>query len=283
MELNIAAVGSSRLIAAELQDILRSIFGGGIHVTPLLAEEAAANGAAADLYVCARTTYPQLKETLPHDKLLCMDLQPDATFFLSIARLPAGTRVCIFNNYLAYPVFLADYCRSLGLDHVTYTPLAFRECSEAALRAALSEAHCIIGVDRFVNMLREEPYRSALPADAVLIAGKRTASLPSAFAVIRSVGSIALDKLHARCRHLDALPAEELTAAFTEVNNAIDLLRAAAISSVVNQAAVAAHIDNAREETRTAAPQDPAAIRQAIKERMTLLHTLQDKLQTLGQ
>ena len=91
-----------------------------------------------------------------------MELQPDSTFFFAISRIPAGSDVYIFNNHIAYPKELAAYCRTLGMDQVNYIPLAFEELPKEELLRILSNAPYIIGVDRFVRLLKQPPYAAPL-------------------------------------------------------------------------------------------------------------------------
>lgn len=235
MKLIIASVGSSSLIAEEIRDILNALLGERISVITCLTRDITADD-LADLYVCARTQYPLLTHIIPAEKLFLMELQPPSTFFWDIAKIPAGSDVYIMNNYLEYPTILADYCRSLGLDKLHYIPLAFEEMEPVELSAALRQARYIIGVDRFVNLLLDAPYSAMLQPGVKIIAGKRTASLHSAFAVIRSIGQLMLQSAEKRCADLALLDANDLRQLLMDINDAIDLLQSATIRSVVSQA-----------------------------------------------
>ncbi len=277
MKLTIASVGSSRLIAEEIRDIIKSLLGSRLHVITCLTEEIV-DDRLADLYVCARTQYPRLSEILPKQKLFLMELQPASTFFLSIARIPAGSEVYIFNNHLEYPIFLADYCRSLGMDKVQYIPLAFEDMMPAELADGLSKARYIIGVDRFTNLLKAVPYQKHLRPDVTIIAGKRTASLHSAFAVLQSIGSIMLQENEKACSCLAQMDADALKVVLQDIDAAIDMLQAATIRSVVSQAVITVPAVAEEPAIPTVQEMPLPVLQEHVHERLQLLKSLQHKL-----
>jgi len=102
MTVRIADVGSSNLIADEIQDIARTLFSKRIPIITFRTEEIT-NDQAADLYLCAHTQYEQLSHIIPKECLFLMELQPDSTVFFAISRIPHGSDVYIFNNYIRLP------------------------------------------------------------------------------------------------------------------------------------------------------------------------------------
>lgn len=279
MNIRIAAVGSSYLIAEEIQDIARTLFSKRIPIITFRTEEIT-NDQSADIYLCARTQYEQLSLIIPKERLFLMELQPDSTFFFAISRIPHGSDVYIFNNYSAYPKALAEYCRTLGMEQVNYIPLAFEEYSKCDLYETLSKAHYIIGVDRFVNLLKNPPYHKALHPEVKIIAGKRTASLHSAFAVLRSLGRLLLNNLRAQWQQQKKLSDEQLRMVAVDTDNAIDILQTGAIRTVVSQAAIGEsdniHMKHAHMELA------PDILHSYVTERLELLEFLQCKIDTLN-
>ena len=278
MNIKIITVGSSLLIAEEIRDIARALLSACIPVIPRRTEEIT-DAQAADLYLCARTQYEYLAHIIPKKRLFLMELQPDSTFFFAISRIPTGTDVYIFNNYSAYPQALVAYCHTLGIKQVNYIPLAFEEMPPKELMNALSRATYIIGVDRFVHLLQNPPYHAFLRADVQIIAGKRTASLRSAFAVLRCLGSIMQRDLYTRWQAKNHTLMQLQNIAI-DVDDAIDILRAGAIRSVVSQAAIP-------ELNRTSIAHTqrnilPDKLRAYIIERLELLTFLQRKIETLN-
>lgn len=279
MNLTIATIGSSSLIAEEIHDIMRILLGARIPIITCRTEEIT-DASTADLYLCARTQYEYLSHIIPSDRLFLMDLQADSTFFLRIARIPRGNEVYIFNNYGGYPNALAEYCRRLGLDGLHYIPLAFEEESPEALRAALSGAHYIIGVDRFIALLQKPPYSDMLLHDATIIAGRRTASPRSVFAVLRRLGSLLLVPLRALMRVADALSIGQLRSVAAEIDCAIDILQTGTIHTVVSQADAAAPVTQVHLPSYT--DMTEKSLRDYIAERFSLLEALYRKISTLN-
>ena len=277
MNVRIAAVGSSLLIAEEIRDIARALLSEHLPVIPFRTEEIT-DDRSADLYLCARTQYDHLARIIPKERLFLMELQPDSTFFFAISRIPAGSDVYIFNNHIAYPKELAAYCRALGMDRVNYISLAFEELPKEALLHILSKASYIIGVDRFVNLLKHPPYRSVLRPDVQIIAGKRTASLHSAFAVLHSLAGILLDDLRARW-HSEAHSPARLREIAADVDSAIDILQAGTIRTVVSQAAIAEADNVPAAHAHRDLP--PEKLHDYISERLELLQFLHEKIDTL--
>ena len=277
MNVRIAAVGSSLLIAEEIRDIAHALLSERIPVIPFRTEEIM-DDRSADLYLCARTQYDHLVRIIPKERLFLMELQPDSTFFFAISRIPAGSDVYIFNNHIAYPKELAAYCRTLEMDRVNYIPLAFEELPKEELMGILSKASYIIGVDRFVDLLKAPPYTAVLRSDVKIIAGKRTASLRSAFAVLRSLGRMLLDDLRARWRTEADSPAQ-LREIAADIDSAIDILQAGTIRTVVSQAAIA----EADSVPAAHAHRDllPEKLHDYISERLELLQFLHEKIDTL--
>lgn len=279
MNVSIAAVGSSPLIAEEIQDIAYTLFSEHIPVITRQTEEIT-DDRSADLYLCARTQYEHLSQIIPKERLFLMELQPDSTFFFDIAHIPSGSDVHIFNNYSAYPKALASYCRSLGMNHVNYIPLAFEETPEADLHEILAHASYIIGVDRFVNLLRDPPYRDVLRPEVRIIAGKRTASLRSAFAVLRSLSRLLLSELHTRWSTSAQYSDAQLRMLAADADSALDILQAGTIRTVVSQATIAEPSPVCAADTDTEIPPDQLCA--YIADRIKLLELLQSKIDTLS-
>lgn len=277
MNVKIAAVGSSSLIAEEIRDIARALLSERLPVILRRTEEVT-DDRSADLYLCARTQYEQLSHIIPRERLFLMELQPDSTFFFAISRIPAGSDVYIFNNHIAYPKELAAYCRALGMDQVNYIPLAFEELPKEELLRILSNAPYIIGVDRFVSLLKQPPYAGVLRPDVQIISGKRTASLRSAFAVLRSLAGILLDDLRARW-HSEAHSPVQLREIAADVDSAIDILQAGTIRTVVSQAAIAEPDSIPAAHTHRELP--PERLQDYISERLELLQFLHEKIDAL--
>ena len=178
-ELNLTAVGSSPLIADEIKSIIQSFLGEEIFISMKTTQEVA-DVEENIFYVCAKTQENFLREKIPVEKLFVFDLHPTTKFFLDIARIPAGAEVCVFNNLLPYTKLLAEECRALGVDKISFHSIAYDDMPAAEVHSRLHRAEYIIGVDRLLEHVLLKTYRADLRPDVEIIAGKRAASLNSA-------------------------------------------------------------------------------------------------------
>lgn len=189
-ELKIMAVGSSPLVASEITGIAGSLLAPSTHIECATTREVTA-AAPNTLYVCANTQGTALARVLPPEQLYVFELEPITTFFLALARIPAGETVYIFNNLLAYTRVLATRCRELGLAELDFRPIAYDEMSEREVEGRLRAARYIIGVDIFVGeaVLQSERYKKYLAPDVTIIPGRRTASVASANRLLAAIAT----------------------------------------------------------------------------------------------
>lgn len=178
---HLLAVGSSKLVAHEIADITRALFGDTL---PLQMERTCdiQTSRLDTFYICGITQKPILSRVIPEKQLYVFDLHPTTRFFLDIARIPAGETVYVLNNLSPYIQLLIKECRELGIDKLDFRPLAFEEMPEDMLMHDLENARWLIGVEPFVgtDLLLAPPYREHLRKDLTIIPGHRTPSIVSA-------------------------------------------------------------------------------------------------------
>lgn len=193
INLKIAAVGSSPQIAGEIAAAIHFILGENIEIDVFSINELE-TASRHDIYVCATTQLKKLQALLPKEKIVLLELIPTAKFFISVARIPEGETIHIFNNYFAYAYILGNYCESLGISNVKFIPIAYCEMLEEDILSALQQAHYIIGVDKFIyDVLCTSPkYMAVLSKNVQLIAATRVASIQSACTLLRCIAT----KLH---------------------------------------------------------------------------------------
>ena len=179
--LRLIAVGSNPLVATELHNILRSILSFKIPIAEAKTKDITAVEPDT-FYICANTQGAALAKFIPANKLFVFDLTPTTTFFLDIAKIPAGESVLVFNNLSEYAELLIRKCYELGINKLNFEPAAYEELSEAVLQEKLSAARYIIGVEAFTGtaVLQSETYKAYLRPDVKIISGQRTASVASA-------------------------------------------------------------------------------------------------------
>lgn len=194
-ELNIVAVGSSPLIAAEIQELLQEILGSLFTVNT--ATTASLQEAAPDtFYICANTQGKKLQGIIPQEQLFIWELHPTTRFFLDIAKIPAHSDVYVFNNLLPYTELLAKECRALGIDTLNFHPLAYMEMPHEEICAQLGKARYIIGVECMLGQdaLLSEEFLNAVQPDAKIIPGHRSATIQCVSQLLAAIAEFYLAK-----------------------------------------------------------------------------------------
>lgn len=252
MNMHIAAVGSSPLIANEIRSATEFIVCNKIPIATYSTYEIQSD-TLADLYICAQTQFNPLQKVIPKNKIFVLDLTPTSKFFIEISRIPAGETVYIFNNQLEYTAILSSYCESLGIKNLIFTPIAYDEMPNDEIIKRLQAAKYIIGVDKFVgkDILLSNRYQPYLRPDVHIIAGTRTASVRSACTLLHGIATRFhewIDTEYAALQtqaqtSLTLKKNSELQQSATKLavitNEAIDIIQTAAVQSIVNQISTA--------------------------------------------
>ncbi|MBP2633478.1 MAG: hypothetical protein H6Q70_4106 [Firmicutes bacterium] len=251
MNLKIAAVGSSPLIAGEILDATKFIIGDEAEIDiRTYSTYEIQDDTVADIYICAKSQLKSLKKVIPTDKIVLLELIPTSKFFISVARIPQGENIYIFNNQLEYTTTLGDYCEKLGINGVHFLPIAYEEMPNEEVFARLKEAKYIIGVDKFVGnkVLKSSKYASYLRDDVNIIEGTRVASVHSACALLHCIATNfhkcienGVSDITVKLRNTPTNSEQEISRIDNEVtdlvfysNKAMDIIQNAVIKSVVN-------------------------------------------------
>ena len=243
-ELKLAAVGSSALIAGEIKEIIESFLGQSF---PIATQTTSAVQTAEPdtFYICATTQKAALETVIPPEQLFVFDLHPTTMFFLSIAKIPAGEEVVVFNNLLPYTKLLAKECQELGIRHLRFRPVAYDEMEEGEIRKRLAVARYIIGVDRMTGeeVLLSGTYRPYLREDVKIIDGQRTASVASENLLLAGIASAYLEefqqaekKLQTKCGAGGPF-GTEITALSQRISHIFHILQNASLQTVTSQIA----------------------------------------------
>lgn len=195
-KLNITAVGSSPLIATEIQSLVQEILGDAWLVDT--AVTSSIKEASSDtFYICAVTQGKKLQAIIPQGQLFIWELHPTTRFFLDIARIPTGSDVYVFNNLLPYTKLLAQECQSLGIDSLHFHSIAYDEMTADEVCTHLAQAHYIIGVECLLSegALLSDKFRSSLPPDVRIIPGHRSATIQCVGQLLAAIANFYLAKL----------------------------------------------------------------------------------------
>ncbi len=184
--IRLATVGSSQIVADELLAAAHHLLGSSV------GGQAFAIGnvhdhSAADLFVCLPTRVEEAAKKIPRNKIVSLELIPDAVFYVQVALLPAGSQVYVFNNNTAQAEKIAKYCQEHGVNHVSYNYIPYDELSPEEVGARLGTAKYVIGADRIVGKGGVLPtkYGAYLQPDAVVIGANRIATTESVCALMR--------------------------------------------------------------------------------------------------
>ena len=194
-ELNIVAVGSSPLIAAEIQGLLQEILG-KFFTVDTATTDSLQKATSDTFYICANTQGKKLQSVIPQEQLFIWELHPTTRFFLDIAKIPAGSDVYVFNNLLPYTELLAKECQSLGIDNLNFHLLAYMKMPHNEICAELNKARYIIGVECMLGQeaLLSEEFRDAVQPDTKIIPGHRSATIQCVSQLLAAIAEFYLAK-----------------------------------------------------------------------------------------
>ena len=188
MELKIYAVGSNHFLAEEIRNAVELILGKKIPLCPCLSNEII-NCMDGQLYICNRSQYTAINQLIPKNKIVILDLTPTSRFYVSVAAIPRGNDVYIFNNQQAYIETLIHDFKQMGIEGLNFIPLPYSELPQAEVFNMLAKARYIVGVDYLMgeNVLQSPPYLDHLHYNVKCISAKRVGSVSSACEIISRV------------------------------------------------------------------------------------------------
>lgn len=226
-KIRVVTVGSTEIIAQELLAVVRDIFG----------EEVVAKGIPvkdlhdpymADLFVALPTRVGEVaSKNVPQEKIVALELVPDASFYISLARLPVGEKVYVFNNNYAQGNKIIEYCHQNGLDHLNFEVIAYNEMTKQEVVEKLASAKYIAGAETIVGSrgILRTAYGAYVPKEAIVIAAKRIATYASTKEVIKGVLRINYERVTDETQQISQNlneQIEEIMAAIEEMNASIE-------------------------------------------------------------
>ena len=270
VDLRLATIGSSQLVADELLEascLFMSLCNGTAYDISRINDHN-----IADLFLCLPTRVEEASKKIPRNKIVPLELIPDAQFFVQVALIPAGQTVHIFNNNTAQAAKMASYCQELGINSVQFEYIPYAELSDSEVADRLAIATYIAGAERIVgagSVLRTKYGRNVRP-DAKIIAGRRVATPQSVVAIIQWATLFEHKQLSsevATISHSLSQQLQEITAITSQVSQSIEST-VASIQEV--DARISINMTNIRETTDTSQSLSNAArniggIAEAIK------------------
>ncbi|MDT8900524.1 methyl-accepting chemotaxis protein [Anaeroselena agilis] len=224
-QIRLATVGSSQVVADELLDAARHLLGKEVGGRSYAIGDVG-DHSVADLFICLPTRVEEAAKKIPRDKLVALELIPNAFFYVKVAMLPPGSRVAVFNNNTAQAEMIARYCQEHGITHVEYYYIQYSELSHEEICAKLGTARYIIGAERIVGAGGVLPtkYGAYLRPDAIVIGATRIATTDSVCTLMRWITLFnhkrVANEVASLTGHLNG-KLQELAAASTEVSRSI--------------------------------------------------------------
>lgn len=178
MAIRLLLVGINESAAHELETVVVKTLGDMVETTRTNLKEYMSY--SCDMYVCFINREKEFIEKFGAEKVAALEMRPPATFFINIARIPAGEKIILFNNSQGGADVLLKFLKAYELSHVTYEVVAFEEMPEAVVRQTLSEAKYIIGNDGYVAQGKPlyTQYGSLLKPEVTVIASPPREATP---------------------------------------------------------------------------------------------------------
>ena len=178
MLLKIAVIGANPANVEEIKNVVVDTLGGDIEIVTATVEQYA-HLAGADLYVCLVNRQAEVEKCFGPDNVIALEFVPPVEYFLALSRIPAGTKVLIFNNSEAGTRVLASRLKQYDLLHLQYEIIAYDELEPATVAKKIAAAEYITGGSSYVGSGKDlyEKFGAYLPKDVpVLVSPPRIAT-----------------------------------------------------------------------------------------------------------
>jgi hypothetical protein len=178
-KMRVVTVGSSRLVAEELRREAHDVFGEQLEADALGIEDLKPDQ-AADLFLCLPTRVKQAAGIVPREKIVILELIPDAHFYVRVAGIPRGETSFIFNNNTAQAEMIkntASSTVSTGLNSRLSLSAKFRRRNppKARKRAIHHWRAIYVGAGSILY----EKYKNSLSPDVTVIGAHRVPTFAS--------------------------------------------------------------------------------------------------------
>lgn len=142
---------------------------------------------AAELFVCVSSRKNELAKLVPIEKIVDIEMVPDVTFFIELAKIPHGRIVHIFNNSTNYAKKLVEYCLEVGIDHLEFKFIPYDEIGDNQVAEELHKAVFIMGVETIVGPkgILQQKFKAHLNSNTQIIAARRVTNISSACALMK--------------------------------------------------------------------------------------------------
>ena len=224
-KIRLVTVGSTETVAQELLAVVREMFPHEI-ISSAMALKAVPDHSIADLFVALPTRVAEAAQKIPGEKIVSLELLPDSSFYVAIAKIPAHEDVIVFNNNTAQGQKIVEYCRENNVDHVNYIVVPYQEIPQQQVIEHLSTANTLSGQNyRVIGGYLMEKFASYLPKEVTIIPAKRVATFESTKELMKAVYRVNYELFSSETREISQQlndQIEQIVAAIQEVNASIE-------------------------------------------------------------
>lgn len=169
MAIKLVLIGINEVAARELENVVVNTLGDLVETQKATLQDY--EKYPADIYVCFKNREKEFSDKHGAEKTVALELRPPGTFFVQVARIPAGEKVVIFNTSQGAAEVLLKFLKEYQLNHVTFEVVAHEEHPEAVTKQKLAEAKYIIGNEANVSAGRPlySKYGSLLRPDVKVV------------------------------------------------------------------------------------------------------------------
>ncbi|MGI6226412.1 MAG: methyl-accepting chemotaxis protein [Peptococcales bacterium] len=177
--LKVVTVGSSQVVADELLEVAGEVFAKDIRAKAVAVDKLIPDK-EIELYLALPTRVEQTAQKVPREKIVSLELVPNAKFYVQIAKIKANEEVIIFNNNTAQGNKIREYCLEQGIDHIKFKIVPYAEWPKDKVIDALKNAKYIAGASTIVGSGGElSKYANYLQPDVLLIPAYRIPTFDS--------------------------------------------------------------------------------------------------------
>ncbi len=198
-KVKVMTVGSSQLVADELKRAAIAVFGEQLEASSKGVDDLK-HDEDADLFLCLPTRVKQAAGIVSKEKIVILELIPDAHFYVEVAKIPAGSPVCIFNNNTVQADKIREYCVEHEIRNLRYELIPFTELPDSEVLSKLGNADFIIGASIYVatGSILYSKYNNALKDNVKVLGANRVPTFASIKDIMERMTIINYQRLHSQ-------------------------------------------------------------------------------------
>ena len=149
--MRVSTIGSSQAVADELYRVTSLYFGHKVQMANKYNIKELPPVLKDDLYIVLPTRVEEASKYVAREKIFPLELVPEDLFYIRLSRIPAGSKVVIFNNNSSQGKLIEKYLLDHEVDHLEYQVVPFTEWDKLKVKEVLETAEYIVGMEGFVG------------------------------------------------------------------------------------------------------------------------------------